>query len=437
LDLMISTILFVNEKGETIISRFYRDNISHAAARAFRHTIIAAKKFTSPVVKIDKCSFMYIRVDKVFVTAVTKQNANPALVFQFLYSLIELFKAYFGGTFDEDTIRNNFVLIYELLDETMDHGYPQVTAVEILKSLIKTGTAKGGPIKSKEEAEGITSAITGAVDWRQPGKCKYRTNQVWIDVFEDVNLLMSTKGAVLKSDVAGRVMMNCHLTGMPECKFGMNDKLVMEKKDAKKTAKRRHGSGVVIDDVTFHRCVNLSSFDRERTINFVPPDGKFELMKYRITENILLPFRVIPVINEKGRTRVQYEIKIKGKFNSKLFATNVVIKIPVPKNCAKWDYIQCHSPKKPIYNPGKAMLIWKIKKFPGDASFLLKAECVLVASVSDKQWSRPPIEMEFQVPMFTSSGLHVRFMKVVEKNQYRTTKWVRYMTRAGSFQIRI
>jgi len=29
---------------------------------------------------------------------------------------VALFKSYFGGAFDEDAIRNNFVLIYELLD---------------------------------------------------------------------------------------------------------------------------------------------------------------------------------------------------------------------------------------------------------------------------------------------------------------------------------
>lgn len=29
---------------------------------------------------------------------------------------VTLFKSYFGGSFDEDAIRNNFVLIYELLD---------------------------------------------------------------------------------------------------------------------------------------------------------------------------------------------------------------------------------------------------------------------------------------------------------------------------------
>ncbi len=32
------------------------------------------------------------------------------------HQAVALFKSYFGGAFDEDAIRNNFVLIYELLD---------------------------------------------------------------------------------------------------------------------------------------------------------------------------------------------------------------------------------------------------------------------------------------------------------------------------------
>jgi AP-2 complex subunit mu-1 len=44
---------------------------------------------------------------------------------------------------------------------------------------------------------------------------------------------------------------------------------------------------------------------------------------------------------------------------------------------------------------------------------------------------------EFQVPMFTASGLHVRFMKVFERANYETIKWVRYMTKAGTYQIRL
>ena len=51
-------------------------------------------------------------------------------------------------------------------------------------------------------------------------------------------------------------MMNTKLTGMPECKFGLNDKLIMEKEGGGAAAAvQQKGMGVEIDDCTFHRCV--------------------------------------------------------------------------------------------------------------------------------------------------------------------------------------
>ena len=35
---------------------------------------------------------------------------------------------------------------------------------------------------------------------------------------------------MLSAHVAGRVVMKSYLSGMPECKFGVNDKLVMDSK---------------------------------------------------------------------------------------------------------------------------------------------------------------------------------------------------------------
>jgi len=431
---MISAILFINLKGDLVIYRFYRDNVSRAATDAFRQRVIAQKKTGLPVTEIDKTSFIYTRHADIYVVAITRHNANVTLIYQFLFKLIEVFKAYFGGQFDEEAIRSNFVLIYELLDECMDWGYPQITAVNLLTEVIKVASQHPKDDADSRPDPGITSEITGAVDWRQAGKYKYRRNEVFIDVLEAVNLLMSTKGGVLRADVSGKIIMKTYLTGMPECKFGLNDKLVMER-EAKSVQRPRHATGIVIDDVTFHRCVRLGQFDHDRTINFIPPDGEFEMMKYRITQNVNLPFRVIPVINEYGKSRVEYEIKVKGNFSAKLFATNIVIRIPTPKNVAKWKIIQGLGKAK--YNPEQNAIIWKIKKFPGDASYILKAEVKLMASVEDKVWSRPPITMDFQVPMFTSSGLHVRFLKVIERSNYSTIKWVRYITRAGQYQIRL
>lgn len=43
---------------------------------------------------------------------------------------------------------------------------------------------------------------------------------------------MSANGAILRNDVSGQVVMKALLTGMPECKFGLNDKLIMDKEVA-------------------------------------------------------------------------------------------------------------------------------------------------------------------------------------------------------------
>jgi hypothetical protein len=36
----------------------------------------------------------------------------------------------------QESIRKNFILVYELLDEMMDYGYPQGTSTETLKTFV-------------------------------------------------------------------------------------------------------------------------------------------------------------------------------------------------------------------------------------------------------------------------------------------------------------
>ena len=45
----------------------------------------------------------------------TKQNVNAAMVFEFLLRVCTVMQSYFGKI-SEENIKNNFVLIYELLD---------------------------------------------------------------------------------------------------------------------------------------------------------------------------------------------------------------------------------------------------------------------------------------------------------------------------------
>ncbi|GBC13539.2 exocyst complex subunit Sec15-like protein [Rhizophagus irregularis DAOM 181602=DAOM 197198] len=366
-------------KGEVLISRLYRQDLKRSVADIFRIQVISNTDVRSPIITLGSTSFFHVRHDNLYIVAVTKCNANAALVFEFCYRLVNIGKAYFGK-FDEEAVKNNFVLIYELLDEVLDFGYPQNSETETLKMYITTEGVKSQRAV-KEDSSKITIQATGATSWRR-SDIKYRKNEAFIDVIESVNLLMSTKGTTLRADVSGQIMMRAYLSGTPECKFGLNDKLLLEKDTSHRGLSQRRTNAVEIDDCQFHQCVKLGKFDSDRTISFVPPDGEFELMRYRTTENVNLPFRVHPVVNEIGYPR------------HLTLPVLIYALLLVERDMSQLRILLCGSYRDFKDNPRQHFL------------------------------------------MFTSSGLLVRFLKVFEKSNYTSVKWVRYMTKAGSYQIR-
>lgn len=440
---MLSGILLFNQKGELLILRQYRLDMRPRLADVFRIQVISNPAVRSPILTLGSTTFSHVRYENIYIVGVTKGNANAALVFEFLYKLIALGKAYFGR-FDEEAVKSNFVMVYELLDEIIDFGYPQNTETDTLKMYITTEGVKSER-RALEDSSKITMQATGALSWRRDN-IKYRKNEAFVDVIEDVNLLVSATGTVLRADVNGAIEMRAYLTGMPECKFGLNDRLTIgdgsmdmslggeSGSAAGKRASKAAAGSVTLEDVSLHQCVKLSSFTNDRTISFVPPDGSFRLMSYRATENVNLPFKVHAIVNEVGKSKVDYSIAIRANYGNKLFASNVVVRIPTPLNTAATNHRT--SQGKCRYEPSENALVWKIARFTGQSEFVLTAEADLSATTTQKAWSRPPLSMQFNLLMFTSSGLLVRYLKVFEKNNYSSVKWVRYMTRAGSYEIR-
>ena len=297
---------------------------------------------------------------------------------------------------------------------------------------------------SASETAKITMQATGAQSWRR-GDIKYRKNEAFVDVIEDVNLLMSATGTVLRADVSGQIVMRAYLSGSPECKFGLNDTLLLNQqggpsygdvgnKDGTRKATKAAAGSVTLEDCQFHQCVQLGKFDVDRTISFIPPDGEFDLMRYRATENVNLPFKVQAIVREVGTTKVEYSVAVKANYGSKLFATNVIVRIPTPLNTAK--ITERTTQGKAKYEPENNCIVWKIARFVGGSEYVLSAEAALTSMTNQKVWSRPPLSVNFSLLMFTSSGLLVRYLKVFEKSNYSSVKWVRYLTRGGSYEVR-
>jgi len=153
------------------------------------------------------------------VVAISKINTNAALVISYLHKIVRVFTDYFNEL-EEESIRDNFVIIYELLDEFMDFGYPQTTDCKILQEFI---TQEGHQLNENK----LPPAVTNAVSWRAEN-VKYRKNEVFLDVIESVNILVSASGNVMRSEIVGSIKMRVYLSGMPELRLGLNDKILFE-----------------------------------------------------------------------------------------------------------------------------------------------------------------------------------------------------------------
>uniref|UniRef100_A0A8C2XDS7 Adaptor related protein complex 2 subunit mu 1a n=1 Tax=Cyclopterus lumpus TaxID=8103 RepID=A0A8C2XDS7_CYCLU len=436
---MIGGLFIYNHKGEVLISRVYRDDIGRNAVDAFRVNVIHARQqVRSPVTNIARTSFFHVKRSNIWLAAVTKQNVNAAMVFEFLYKMCDVMTAYFGKI-SEENIKNNFVLIYELLDALMiPFSLPSLIGEP--SPFVSRDAVSLPASQTKEEQSQITSQVTGQIGWRREG-IKYRRNELFLDVLESVNLLMSPQGQVLSAHVSGRVVMKSYLSGMPECKFGMNDKIVIDKQgkggttdDAGKSSGKQ---SIAIDDCTFHQCVRLSKFDSERSISFIPPDGEYELMRYRTTKDIILPFRVIPLVREVGRTKLEVKVVIKSNFKPSLLAQKIEVRIPTPLNTSGVQVICMKGKAK--YKASENAIVWKIKRMAGMKESQISAEIELLPTNDKKKWARPPISMNFEVP-FAPSGLKVRYLKVFESklnySDHDVIKWVRYIGRSGIYETR-
>ncbi|KAK7800473.1 hypothetical protein U0070_024253, partial [Myodes glareolus] len=342
-----SAVFILDVKGKPLISRNYKGDVPMTEIDHFMPLLMQREEegVLAPLLSHGRVHFLWIKHSNLYcihpmlgrMVATTLKNANASLVYSFLYKTVEVFCEYFKEL-EEESIRDNFVIVYELLDELMDFGFPQTTDSKILQEYI---TQQGNKLETGKSR--VPSTVTNAVSWRSEG-IKYKKNEVFIDVIESVNLLVNANGSVLLSEIVGTIKLKVFLSGMPELRLGLNDRVLFE------LTGRSKNKSVELEDVKFHQCVRLSRFDNDRTISFIPPDGDFELMSYRLSTQVKPLIWIESVIEKFSHSRV--EIMVKG---------------------------------------GK--------------EYLMRAHFGLPSVETEEVEGRPPIGVKFEIPYFTVSGI--------------------------------
>ncbi|SCU99847.1 LAME_0G05908g1_1 [Lachancea meyersii CBS 8951] len=465
---MISALFIYSLRGELLISKDVKSTVQKSMAEIFRIQVINNLDVRSPVLTLGSTTFHYIKSPgNLWIVSVSRSNADSAAIWEFLYKLSSLLQAY--GLDSEKNMKEEFMTCFELLDVLLENGVPMESEFSNVASLmsvkpsiavdafnsftegIANGTDRFIPRSRllKRKSSTFISQDTlkdqqSKIPWRNNG-IKYKKNEVFLNVNESINILVSKDGSILKSYVDGTVEATTHLSGMPVCRFGLNDALSItspfyegspETVNKKAIPKAAAGS-VMLEDCKFHQCVQLEKFQTDRTINFVPPDGTFELMKYHVRENLNLPFKVTPIVTVSRSGSIEYRITIKSLFPGKLSAKDVQMRIPVPPETVDCSFSTSNGKCK--FVAAESAIIWQFSRYQGLTENSISATALPAKGylLNFDKWSRPSISLKFEVTMFSNSGLVVRFFDILQKDKnYNLIKWIRYISRSGAYEVR-
>ena len=75
-----------------------------------------------------------------------------------------------------------------------------------------------------------------------------------------------------------------------------------------------------MNDMKFHPCVHLNKFEEERNIEFIPPDGEFDLITYRLDISVKPLIMVEVFIENQTSSKIEFSIKAKSNFKAKCIA---------------------------------------------------------------------------------------------------------------------
>jgi len=100
---------------------------------------------------------------------------------------------------------------------------------------------------------------------------------------------------VVSNDVRGVVMCNSKMSGTPDLTL-------------------MFVNPHIIEDCSFHPCVRYGRYEREQVVSFVPPDGLFQLMTYRVVDKVpALPIYCRPTLTwREGCARASFLLGTKA-----------------------------------------------------------------------------------------------------------------------------
>ena len=432
----LSQLFILSRRGDSIIYRDFRRDIKKSNDIFFRNVnFYTEEEMAPPMFNVDGINFIYIKTEDLYIVISTLDNSSPNYYLEVLDRVMKVIKDHIGEL-SEETIRKNFVLIYEIIDEMIDFGYPQLSDTEQVKQFVFTepvvelkniNTIKEMFNRNTKSNENTKRSITVTND----AKSK---NEIYVDVIEKITCLFSKSGSIISSGIDGCIKMKSYLKNSPELRVVLSDDVIIGKTSF--SAGRMELAGY-----NFAQSARTKDFESQRTLYIIPPEGEFILMNYRINNEFAPPFRIYTIIEESDY-KLELRIRLMANFNSNTKAGNIVITFNAPKEVQS-VYFNLPKELKDIhkvdYNQNEHLCKWTIPKIVGGTECMLSVKFTLqVNKPSLCRKELGPVIMSFEIPNFNVSHMQIKELKVLSNDaKYNALRWVRMFTKAKSYVTRI
>ncbi|XP_046844889.1 AP-3 complex subunit mu-1-like [Xenia sp. Carnegie-2017] len=178
---MIHSLFIINHSGDIFLEKHWRSVLGCSVCDYFFE---AQGKATSPedippVQDSVISSVCFAMISSLFLLLKMKICVFPPLfVVEFLHRVVDLIKEYFSDC-TETIIKENCVIVYELLEEMLDNGFPLAAESNVLKELIRPPSIVRNVV-NKVTGDSNSHLPTGQlcnVPWRRTG-VKYANNEL-------------------------------------------------------------------------------------------------------------------------------------------------------------------------------------------------------------------------------------------------------------------
>ncbi|XP_002127119.2 AP-3 complex subunit mu-1-like [Ciona intestinalis] len=415
---MIHSLFMINTHHDIFMEKHWKTAVKRSICDYF---FTALEKASSPedippVITTPHHYLITVYRDRLYFVSVIAKEVQPLFVIEFLHRIMDTFVEYFSEC-TERVIKENYVVVYELLEEMLDNGFPLATESNVLKELIKPPNILRTVVNSvtgqSNVADHLPTGQLSNVPWRRTG-VKYASNEAYFDITEEVDAIIDRSGSTVFAEIHGSIDACVKLTGMPDLTLSfVNPRM--------------------LDDVSFHPCIRFKRWEAEKVLSFVPPDGNFTLCSYHIGSQgmVSIPIYVKHNVHYAG-TGGKFEVSVGSRHTMGKIIEDLKISAIMPKQVTNVNLMPTQGEYS--YNPVEKEVVWDVGKMAPGKPPSIKGVLSLQAGVPAPE-EKPTLTVHFRIQQLAISGLRVNRLDMYSE-KYKPFKGVKYITKAGKFQVR-